>query len=214
MSGARPKYPIALSETQGAELTHRSLSYRAPYAEVRRARVVLLAHHQPTWANTQIARTGGCARDTGKAWRRRWQQQGTVAPTPRPGAPRHCPALGRAQLVALACRQPSAHGKVWKRWSGENRAQVAVEQGLVVTTSPSTIGGWLRQDQLKPWRYPSWPHSPDPQFVEKALLLLSVLAPPPLLCTRSRCGRLRTKAISSFTDRTATRVSAMSHILP
>jgi len=174
MSGPRPKYPIALSETQVAELTHLSLSYTAPYAEVQRARIVLLAHHHPTGANTQIARTVGCARDTVKAWRRRWHQQGTVAPTPRPGAPRHFPALVRAQLVALACSQPSAHGKVWKRWSGEKLAQVAVEQGLVATLSPSTIRGWLRQDKIKPWRYHSWQHSTDPQFVEKALPVLEL----------------------------------------
>src|SRR5262247_1588883 len=168
MPGPRPQYPIALSETQVAELTHLSLSYTAPYAEVQRARIVLLTHHHPTWSNSQIARTVGCARDTVKTWRRRWQQQGTVVPPPRSGAPRHFPALVRARIVALACSKPAAHGKVWKRWSGEKLAQVAVEKGLVATISPSTIRGWLRQDKIKPWRYHSWQHSTDPQFVAKA----------------------------------------------
>lgn len=77
MSGPRPKYPIALSETQVATLTHLSLSYTAPYAEVQRAHILLLAHQYPTWPNAQIARLVGCARDTVKEWRQRWQQQGT-----------------------------------------------------------------------------------------------------------------------------------------
>jgi len=168
MPGPRPKYPIELSETQVAELRHLSLSYTAPYAAVQRARILLLAHQYPNWATAQIARTVGCARDTVKEWRRRWQRQGTLQASTRAGAPRHFPALVRAQLVALACSKPSAHGKVWKRWSGEKLAQGAVEQGLVSTISPGTIRRWLRQDKIKPWRYHSWQHSTDPHFVEKA----------------------------------------------
>lgn len=181
MPGPRPKYPIALSETQVAELTHLSLSYTAPYAEVQRARILLWAHQQPTWSTPQSARTVGCARDTVKAWRRRWVQQGTGTALPRPGAPRHFPALVRAQIVALACSKPSAHGKVWKRWSGEKLAQVAMAEGLVVTLSPSPIRGWLRQDKIKPWRYHSWQHSSAPQFVEKALPVLDLYAQAPAL---------------------------------
>src|SRR3989442_8312812 len=49
MPGPRPKYPIELSEMQVTQLTQRSLSYTAPYAEVQRARILLLAHHHPTW---------------------------------------------------------------------------------------------------------------------------------------------------------------------
>jgi len=168
MPGPRPQYPIELSEPQVAELTHLSLSYTAPYAEVQRARILLLAHHHPTWANSQIADTVGCARDTVKEWRRRWQRQGTLQARARAGALRHFPALVRVQIVALACSNPSAHGKVWKRWSGEKLAQVAMEQGLVVTISPATIRRWLRHDKIKPWRYHSWQHSTDPHFVAKA----------------------------------------------
>jgi transposase len=163
------------------QLTHLSLSYTAPYAEVQRARIVLVAHQHPIWSNPQIARTVGCARDTVKAWRRRWTQQGTLQARTRAGAPRTFPALVRAQIVALACSKPSTYGKVWKRWSGEKLAQVAVEQGLVSTISPSTIRRWLRQDKIKPWRYHSWQHSTDPQFVEKAAPVLDLYAQAPAL---------------------------------
>lgn len=186
MPGPRPKYPIELSATQVAELTHLSLSYTAPYAEVQRARIVLLAHQAPTWSNTQIARTVGCARDTVKEWRRRWQQQGTLQAIARAGASRHFPALVRARIVALACSKPAAHGKVWKRWSGEKLAQVAMEQGLVATISPGTVRRWLRQDKIKPWRYHSWQHSTDPHFVEKARPVLELYEHAPELASEQQ----------------------------
>ena len=186
MPGPRPKYPIELSATQVAELTHVSLSYTAPYAEVQRARIVLLAHQAPTWSNTQIARTVGCARDTVKEWRRRWQQQGTLRAIARAGASRHFPALVRARIVALACSKPAAPGKVWKRWSGEKLAQVAMEQGLVATISPGTVRRWLRQDKIKPWRYHSWQHSTDPHFVEKARPVLELYEHGPELASEQQ----------------------------
>lgn len=184
MPGPRPKYPIELSEMQVTHLTQLSLSYTAPYAEVQRARMLLLAHHRPTWHNVQIAQAVGCSVAMVKEWRRRWTQQGTLKARPRSGGPRHIPALVRAQIVALACSKPSAHGKVWKRWSGEKLAQVAVEEGIVSTVSPSPIRRWLRQDKIKPWRYHSWQHSTDPQFVEKATPVLDLYEAAPRLTTQ------------------------------
>src|SRR5262245_44094862 len=205
MPGPRSQYPIELRETQVAELTHLSLSYTAPYAEVQRARIVLLAHHYPTWSNAQIACTVGCARDTVKEWRRRWTQHGTLQATARAGAPRHFAALVRAQLVALACSKPSAYGKVWKRWSGEKLAQVAVEQGIVATISPSTIRRWLRQDKIKPWRYHSWQHSTDPQFVQKAL---------PVLGLYTQASRLQAQAELSVCVDEKTSIQARQRVTP
>jgi hypothetical protein len=40
--------------------------------------------------------------------------------------------------------------------------------------SPGTIRTWLRQDKIKPWRYHSWQHSTDPQFVAKAAPVLDL----------------------------------------
>ena len=112
MPGLRPKYAISLSETQVRELTHLSVSYSAPYGEVQRARLVLCAHHHPAWTNTRIAREVGCCLDTVKKWRQRWTTQGTLAARPRRGAPRELTPLVRAQITALACSNPSEHGKV------------------------------------------------------------------------------------------------------
>jgi DDE superfamily endonuclease len=83
--------------------------------------------------------------------------------------------------VALACSVPRQYGKPWQRWSGEKLAQVAVEQQIVERSAPSTIRTWLRQDKIKPWRYHSWQHSTDPQFVEKATPVLDLYAHAPAL---------------------------------
>jgi len=103
---------------------------------------------------------------------------------PRVGIRRTFTPLQRAQLVALACSAPRQHGKPWQRWSGEKLAQVAMEQQIVEHISPATIRRWLRHDKIKPWRYHSWQHSTDPQFVEKALPVLDLYAQAPALQTR------------------------------
>lgn len=181
MPGPQPKHPIHLHEAQVAHLTHLSLSYRAPYGEVQRARMLCLANRHPEWTNTQIAHAVGCCRDTVKVWRRRWCQEPTIHSAPRLGAPRRFPPVVRAQVIALACTTPKAHGKVWKRWSGEKLAQVAVENGLVEAISPTTIRRWLRQDKIKPWRYHSWQKSTDPAFVAKATPVLDLYEHAPAL---------------------------------
>ena len=91
---------------------------------------------------------------------------------PGRGRQRTFTSLQRAQMVALACARPDV-GKPWQRWSGEKLAQVAVEQ-QIVADSPGTIRRWLREDKIKPWRYHSWQHSTDPQFVEKAAPVLDL----------------------------------------
>ncbi len=168
MPGLRPKYGVSLSEAQVAELTHVSVSYSARFCEVQRARIVLLAYHNPEWSNQTLAAEVGCCVATVKKWRRRWNEQSNLKSLPRKGSSRKFSSLHRAHIVALACSHPSAHVKVFKRWSAEKLRAVAIETGIVASISASSIRGWLREDKIKPWRYHSWQKSTDPQFVEKA----------------------------------------------
>lgn len=174
MPGPLPKYPITLTPEQEARLQHLSTCYTAPFAEVQRARLLLLAHHHPDWRNADIADQAGCTPETVRQWRRRWQTTAVVRDAPRTGARRTFTPLQRAQITALACSAPRAHGKAWPRWSGEKLAAVAVEQQMVTSISPGTIRTWLRQDKIKPWRYHSWQHSTDPKFVDKAVPVLDL----------------------------------------
>jgi transposase len=174
MPGPLPKYPIKLTPTQVASLQHLSTCYTAPFAEVQRARVLLLAHQHPTWRNAEIARHVRCCVNTVQRWRQRWHVTDRLHDTARPGRQRTFTPLERAQITALACSAPREYGKPWRRWSGEKLAQVAVEQQIVTRISPGTIRTWLRQDKIKPWRYHSWQHATDPQFVEKATPVLDL----------------------------------------
>ena len=181
MPGPRPKYAITLAPEQEARLQHLSTNYLAPFATVQRAQIVLCAHHHPEWQNAALAQRLGCSVNTVKRWRQRWQTTAALADAPRAGTRRTFTPLQRAQIVALACSAPRQYGKAWMRWSGEKLAQVAGEQGFVSSIAPSTIRRWLRADKIKPWRYHSWQHSTDPQFVEKAAPVLDLYAQAPAL---------------------------------
>ena len=174
MPGPLPKYAITLTAAQAMHLQHLSTCYTTPYAEVQRARILLLAHQHPTWRNAEIARRVDCCVNTVKRWRQRWQTTDALQDAPRPGGTRTFTPLQRAQMTALACSAPREYGKPWRRWSGEKLAQVAVEQQIVTRISPGTIRTWLRQDKIKPWRYHSWQHATDPQFVTKAAPVLDL----------------------------------------
>ena len=78
MPGPLPKYPIKLTPEQEARLQHLSTCYSAPFAEVQRARLLLLAHHHPDWRNADIADHVGCTPETVRQWRRRWQTTAVV----------------------------------------------------------------------------------------------------------------------------------------
>lgn len=150
--GPLPKYPIKRTPEQEARLQQRSTCYTAPFAEVQRARLLLLAHRHPDWRNADIARQVSCTPETVRQWRCRWQSTEGLRDAPRTGARRTFTPLQRAPLTALACSAPREHGKAWRRGSGEKLAAVAVEQQMVTSISPGTIRTWLRQDKINPWR--------------------------------------------------------------
>jgi Homeodomain-like domain/DDE superfamily endonuclease len=168
MPGPLPKYAINLTVAQEMHLQQLSACSTAPFAAVQRARILRLAHQRPAWRHADIARQGGCAVNTVTRWRQRWQTTDVLTDAPRTGCTRTFTPLQRAQMTALACRAPREYGKPWRRWSGEKRAPVAVEQQIVTRISPGTMRPWLRQDKSTPWRYHAWQHATDPQFVEKA----------------------------------------------
>src|SRR5215510_13457507 len=102
MPGPLPKYPIQLTPEQEGYLQQLSTCYMAPFAEVQRARILLLAHQQRTWQNAEIARRVGCCVNTVKHWRQRWLQTDSVRDAPRAGTRRTFTPLQRAQMTALA----------------------------------------------------------------------------------------------------------------
>ena len=215
MPGPRPQYAITLAPEQEARLQQLSTCSMAPFATVQRAQILLLAHRHPEWQNATIAQRLGCSVNTVKRWRRRWQTTASLLDAPRAGTPRTFTPLQRTQIIALACSAPRQHGKAWMRWSGEKLAQVAVEQQIVAAISPGTIRRWLRADKIKPWRYHSWQHSPDPPFVEKAVPVLDLYAQAPALQAQGEltvCTDEKT-SIQARQRVTATRAAAPDEVV-
>lgn len=81
----------------------------------------------------------------------------------------------RTQATALACSLPQEKKCKLSRWSLAEIVMQLVSLGLVSRIAVSTIGRWLAQEKLKPWRYHNWQHILDPQtFMERARPVLEV----------------------------------------
>jgi hypothetical protein len=72
-----------------------------------------------------------------------------------------------AQVKAVACELPKDLGAPLSRFSRSELHRFVVERG-VSEASASTIGRWLAEDAIKPWRYRSWIFPRDPDFLQKA----------------------------------------------
>ncbi|NLJ28169.1 MAG: helix-turn-helix domain-containing protein, partial [Deltaproteobacteria bacterium] len=92
MPGPQHKYCIYIPPEKRKVLKHLSVSYTKPYAEVVRARILLLSHEHPEWSIRQIADEVGCRPSTVKKFRNRWVNEGSLKNHPRPGAPRKHPS--------------------------------------------------------------------------------------------------------------------------
>jgi transposase len=141
-----------------------------------RARIVLAAADGRS--NAGIAREVGVCEDTVRKWRRRYAdgRLAGLADAPRSGRPPGFSPVQRAQVVALACELPASRGVPLSRWSSFELACEAIEAGIVVDISPSTVTRWLAADAIKPWQYRSWIAPRAPDFASKATVVLDLYA--------------------------------------
>ena len=91
-------------------LTKTTQNYTAPYCEVQRAKILLLAHAHHS--NAEIARRADGREQTVRNWRRRWPERQSLRDAERRGCPRKITAIERAAVTALACSSPREHGEV------------------------------------------------------------------------------------------------------
>ena len=143
---------------------------------VLRARIVLACAGGA--GNAAVARGLRVCEDTVRKWRRRYARQrlAGLADAHRPGRPRHFSAVQRAQVTAIACELPAIRGMPLSRWSSFEVACEAVEAGIVVDISASTVARWLAADAIKPWQYRSWIAPRAPDFAGKAAVVLDLYA--------------------------------------
>ena len=78
------------------------------------------------------------------------------------------------QVKALACELPCEKRIPLSRFSTGEIAKEAMQRGIVAQISGSTIWRWLDEDAIKPWQYRSWIFPRDPQFEQKASLVLDL----------------------------------------
>jgi transposase len=169
-------FNIELSAEQRRELESRARSYTAPYWQVVRAKVVLLA--ADGMANKDIAQQVGTSPQVVHRWRKRFCQKGLGAlkDRPRSGRPRVFPAQVSVEVKALACQLPATTGVPLSRWSCAELARELVLRGVVAAISAATVWRTLAKDAIRPWYHRMWIFPRDPAFAAKAGRALDLYA--------------------------------------
>ena len=173
---ASSPFRIELTAEQRAELERRARSYTAPFCEVQRAKLVLMAAEGKT--NAEIAARLGTSPQVVHRWRRRFCELGTrgLADRQRPGRPRVYGAEVTTEVKALACQLPATTGVPLSRWSSAELARELVLRGIVAFISAATVWRTLRKDAIRPWLHRSWIFPRDPGFATKAARVLDLYA--------------------------------------
>jgi DDE superfamily endonuclease len=91
-------------------------------------------------------------------------------------ASRPFPPLERTIVKALACEMPRQHEQPLARYSLADLVRRVEADEDVRPMSRSTIWRILAQDAIKPWQYRCWIFPRDPDFVEKARVVLDLYA--------------------------------------
>jgi transposase len=165
---------VELSDADRAVLEERARAYTLPFAEVVRAKIVLLA--AAGMRNVGIAERLDVDVDVVGRWRKRFCTEGIggLADRERSGRPRSFPAGVVAEVKAMACQPPAERSVPLSRWSSAELAGQAVAEGLTVSVSASTVRRWLAEDAIKPWQHRSWIFPRDPHFAVKAARVLDL----------------------------------------
>jgi putative transposase len=168
--------PIIVTAEQQAILHRITQQHTAPQRLVRRVRIILAANQGLN--NAQICRrhppgTGGnVGLKAVKRWRKRWSEathalqvaqddaeqlrlliEQTLSDTPRSGSPLTFAAEEVAQIIALACQDPTAvtggedTGRPVTHWTNKELADEAVKQGIVQQISPRSVGRFLKRSR-------------------------------------------------------------------
>jgi hypothetical protein len=87
-----------------------------------------------------------------------------------------------AEVTAIACELPATRNLPFSRFSSAEIAKEVVCSGVVDAISAASVRRMLQDAVIRPWRYRSWIFPRDPNFAEKAGVVLD-------LYERIFCGR-------------------------
>lgn len=166
---SRRAAPATLTPEERKALETRAASRTAPYRQVQRARVVLLAAEG--MANTAIAQEVGLSRAMVVQWRQRFlvERLPGLDDRPRPGHPPTYSDVDRLRVLETACTQ-KPEGET--HWSVRSLAQAT-------GVGRDTVHRMLREANLKPHRLGTFSRSPDPEFAAKVVDVVGLYLNPP-----------------------------------
>ena len=166
----KPETVIALAVEERQNLKEMVKCRTAPYRDVQRARLILLAAEG--MSNTAIAQEVGLSRARVVLWRQRFvgSRLAGLKDMPRPGAaPKYGRDTERRILMQLDASPPSGYAS----WTGRLVAQALGD------VSPHQVWRVLRIHGIHLRRRRSWCVSTDPQFAEKAADIVALYLDPP-----------------------------------
>ena len=169
MRVGRPIPPLELNDEVTKQLETMANSRSLPYAQVRRAQIILLSAKGLT--NTKIAQIVGLSINMVGNWRQRFIVQGLMGlyDQPKPGAPRTISDEKVAQLVRKTLKKKPKGATHWTCRS------IAKETNL----SKSTVQRIWSAFNLQPHRQKHFTLSTDPYFIEKVRDIVGLYLNPP-----------------------------------
>ena len=156
---------VQLTSTDVIDFQRLLRAHTTPQAKSVRAHILLSAHAHPEWSTQAIALSLGVSDRLVRKWRRRWEETRSLNDLPRSGAPRQFEASVRALVTALACGLPRSSGVPIAHWSRAELARHLATTSSLPAISASTIGRWLKAEQIRPWRFHSRASYPGSQGI-------------------------------------------------
>jgi putative transposase len=169
MPSGRPIPPLLLSDEVKKQLETMANSRSLPYAQVRRAQIILLSAQGLT--NTMIAKKVDLSINMVGVWRQRFIDQDLMGlyDQPKPGAPR---SISDEQVAKLIQKTLNKKPKGATHWSCRS---IAKQTNL----SKSTVQRIWSAFNLQPHRQKHFTLSTDPYFVEKVRDIVGLYLNPP-----------------------------------
>ena len=178
---ARPVYQYKI-KLKGSEKHDLRQAKKKGYKNARlviRILIILLADAGRTIAET--AQTLSCCEQTVLNQRKRFlarRPEGAAAleDLPRSGRPVTYGPPEQAQVTAIVCETLWKRDLPLSRLSTADLLRVVNQADNLADLSQSSLSRFLRQDALKPWQYRYWLFPRDPDFINKACVVLDLYA--------------------------------------
>jgi len=174
------KYRIKLSGKEKQTLRQAKKKGHKSARLVIRILIILLADRGKTIAAT--AEILGCCEQTVLNQRKRFLTRRSEGPVEalkdlaRSGRPVTYGPRERAQITAIVCETLWKRELPLSRFSIADLRRVVVKEESLASLSHASLGRFLRQNALKPWRYRYWLFPRDPEFVSRACVILDLYA--------------------------------------